>query len=64
MTNKFSNRRFAIPRVWANAGTQLKNRFFPSSDIMQMSALKNFQLKSSILSALMMSLDGNNQFFS
>ena len=43
---------------------QLKNRFFPSSDVMHMSMLKIFQLKSSILSALMTSLDGKNQFFS
>ena len=55
--------RFAIPRVWANTGAQifqLKNRFFPSSDIRSASALKIFQLKSSILSALVTSLDWKN----
>ena len=35
-------------------------QFFASSDVTR--ALKLFQLKSSILSALMMSLDGKNQF--
>ena len=32
---RYWNRRFAIPGVWANTGTQRKNRFFPSSDIMR-----------------------------
>ena len=63
LPNVIWNRRFAIPGVWENAGAQifqLNNRFFPSSDIMNMSVLKIFQLKSSILSALMTSLDGKN----
>ena len=39
---------------------QMQAHKFPSSDIM--STLKFFQLKSSILSALVMSLDGKNRF--
>ena len=56
--------RYTQGLLFPGPSAQLKNQFFPSSDVMHMSALKNFQLKSSILSALMTSLDGKNWFFS
>ena len=63
-TQCYSNRRFAIPGVWANTGAQLKYRFFPSSDLMSALKMELFSWKN--LSALMCmtSLDGKNWFFS
>ena len=67
------NRRFAIPGVWANAGAQIlpiKWRHEPGTlKIFQLKELhfecpcsKFFNWKSSILSTLVTSLDGKNQF--